>query len=57
MLNPDEYFEPLGELEKGEEAVAVESKSFWKDVWDRFCGNKKLWQGWFCWELLCSLPS
>lgn len=45
MLNPDEYFEPLGELEKGEEAVAVESKSFWKDVWDRFCGNKKALAG------------
>lgn len=41
MLNPSEYFEPLDPSEKNDEYIAVESKSFTRDVWERFCGNKR----------------
>ena len=41
MLNPNEYFEPLDPSEKNDEYIAIESKSFGKDVWERFCRNKR----------------
>lgn len=41
MLNPNEYFEPLEASEKNDEYIPIESKSFWRDVWERFCGNKR----------------
>lgn len=41
MLNPNEYFEPLDPSEKNDEYIAIESKSFARDVWERFCSNKR----------------
>lgn len=41
MLNPNEYFDPLDPSEKNEEYIAIESKSFGRDVWERFCSNKR----------------
>lgn len=41
MLKPEEYFEPLEASEKNEEYIAVESKTFGRDVWERFCSNKR----------------
>ena len=41
MLKPEEYFEPLPASEKNEEYIAMESKSFARDVWERFCSNKR----------------
>lgn len=41
MLKPEEYFEPLPASEKNEEYIAMKSKSFAKDVWERFCSNKR----------------
>ena len=48
MLKPEEYFEPLPASEKNEEYIAMKSKSFAKDVWERFCSNKRALVG-FCW--------
>ena len=45
MLKPEEYFEPLPASEKNEEYIAMESKSFAKDVWERFCSNKRALAG------------
>ena len=41
MLNPSEYFEPLDPAEKNDEYIPVASKSFIRDVWERFCSNKR----------------
>ena len=41
MLNPSEYFEPLDQAEKNDEYIPVASKSFIRDVWERFCSNKR----------------
>ncbi len=41
MLRPEEYFEPLDPAEKNEEYIAMESKSFARDTWERFCANKR----------------
>lgn len=41
MLRPEEYFEPLERSEREEEYIPVESKSFWRDAWERFCRNKR----------------
>ncbi|MGN0159462.1 MAG: ABC transporter permease [Brotaphodocola sp.] len=45
MLNPSEYFEPLDSSEKNDEYIAIESKSFSQDVWERFCSNKRALAG------------
>lgn len=37
---PDELFEKLGDDEKNSEFVAVESKTYFQDAWDRFRKNK-----------------
>lgn len=41
MLKPEEYFDPLPQEERNEEYIAIESKSFARDVWERFCQNKR----------------
>ncbi len=41
MLNPSEYFEPLDPADKGDEYVAMESRTFGRDAWERFCGNRR----------------
>ena len=41
MLKPEEYFEPLDPSEKNDEYIAMESKSFAKDAWERFKSNKR----------------
>ena len=41
MIKAEEFFEPLDESEKNDEYIAMESKSFAKDVWERFCMNKR----------------
>ena len=40
MLKPEEYFEPLPEDEREDAAAAMESRSFARDVWDRFRHNR-----------------
>lgn len=41
MLDPKEYFEPLKPEEKNDEYIAIESKSFVRDVWERFCSSRR----------------
>lgn len=41
MLRKEEYFEPLDSSEKNDEFIAIESKSFFKDVCGRFVKNKR----------------
>ena len=41
MLNKSEYFEPIDPDEKNDEFIAIESKSFFKDVCERFVKNKR----------------
>lgn len=45
MLNPSEYFDPLPLSGKNEEFIEVESKSFGRDVWERFCSNRRALAG------------
>ncbi|MBQ8973047.1 MAG: hypothetical protein IJ074_08220 [Clostridia bacterium] len=40
MLKPEEYFEPLPKEDKDTEFIAVEMKSFARDVWERFAANR-----------------
>lgn len=41
MLNKSEYFEPIDPDEKNDEFIVIESKSFFKDVCERFVKNKR----------------
>ena len=41
MLNASDYFKPILPEEKNAEFIAIESKSFFKDVWGRFLKNKR----------------
>ena len=41
MLRKEEYFEPLRAEEKDSEFIAMESKSFFRDVMGRFAKNKR----------------
>ena len=41
MLRPEEYFEPLEKSERDMEYIPLESKSFGRDAWERFCKNKR----------------
>ncbi|MCD8347933.1 MAG: ABC transporter permease [Lachnospiraceae bacterium] len=45
MLKPEEYFEPLNDSEKNDEYIPMESKSFAKDVWERFRHSKRAMVG------------
>lgn len=45
MLKPEEYFDPLPQDEKNEDYIAMESKSFGRDVWERFSKNKRALAG------------
>lgn len=48
MLSPDEFFEPIEEWERDCQYVAMESRSFARDVWGRFCHNKRALFGLAC---------
>lgn len=41
MLKPEEYFLPLDPQDRAEDTITYESKSFWRDTWERFCSNKR----------------
>lgn len=41
MLDASKYFEPIPAEEKNSEFIAIESKSFFADVWGRFIKNKR----------------
>lgn len=41
MLSKSEYFEPIDASEKNDEFIAIESKSFFRDVCERFVKNKR----------------
>lgn len=45
MLEPNEYFEPLAPSEKRDDYIPIASKSFARDVWERFCTNKRALAG------------
>ncbi|MDR2615689.1 MAG: ABC transporter permease [Oscillospiraceae bacterium] len=44
-LNIEELLEPLEQSQKNDEFIAIESKPFLRDVWERFCGNKRAVMG------------
>ena len=48
MLKPEEYFEPLPAAERDTEFIAMESKSFARDVWERFSANRLALAGLIC---------
>ena len=48
MLKPEEYFEPLPKEDKDTEFIAVEMKSFARDVWERFAANRLALIGLIC---------
>ena len=48
MLKPEEYFEPLPAEERDTDLIAMESKSFARDVWERFSGNRLALAGLIC---------
>ncbi len=45
MLEKHEYFAPLTPDERRDEEITVESRSFGRDVWVRFCRNKRALAG------------
>ena len=48
MLSPDEFFQPVEDWERDTEYIAMENKSFGRDVWSRFCRNKRALFGLIC---------
>ena len=40
MLRPEEYFDPLPQEERDAQFVAMESKSFARNVWESFSRNR-----------------
>lgn len=48
MLLPSEYFEPIGEEQREQAAAPMESKSFGRDVWERFSRNRRALIGLIC---------
>ena len=40
LVLTDDMFELLDDSEKNSEFIAIESKTFFKDAWDRFKKNK-----------------
>lgn len=41
MLQKSEFFNPIDKLEQDSEFIAMEPRSFWHDVWDRFRSNRR----------------
>lgn len=41
MLQKSEFFNPIDKLEQDSESIAMEPRSFWHDVWDRFRSNRR----------------
>lgn len=48
MLSPEEFFQPVEDWERDTEYVAMENKSFGRDVWERFRSNKRALLGLIC---------
>ena len=41
MLQKSEFFKPIDKSEQDSEFIAMEPRSFWHDVWDRFRSNRR----------------
>ena len=41
MLQKSEFFNPIDKSEQDSEFIAMEPRSFWHDVWDRFRSNRR----------------
>lgn len=41
MLQKSEFFNPIDKSEQDNEFIAMEPRSFWHDVWDRFRSNRR----------------
>ena len=41
MLQKSEFFKPIDKSEQDSEFIAMEPRSFWHDVWDRFRPNRR----------------
>ena len=48
MLELKDYFKPIDQSEKNDEFIAIESKTFRQDVWERFRRNKRALFGMLC---------
>ena len=53
MLRPEEYFEPLPPEERDAEFIAMESKSFGRNVWESFSRNRLALIGLICLAVIC----
>ncbi len=43
MLKKEDYFKRIDSSEQNSEFIAMEAKSFARDVWGRFRTNKRAW--------------
>ena len=48
MLKPEEYFDPLPPEDRDTEFIAMESRSFGRNVWDTFSNNRLALIGLVC---------
>ena len=48
MLKPEEYFDPLPPEDRDTGFIAIESKSFGRNVWESFCRNRLALLGLIC---------
>ena len=52
MLKPEEYFDPLPPEDRDTEFIAMESRSFGRNVWDTFSKNRLALIGLICLTLI-----
>ena len=52
MLKPEEYFDPLPPEDRDTEFIAMESRSFGRNVWDTFSKNRLALTGLICLALI-----
>ena len=52
MLKPEEYFDPLPQEDRDTEFIAMESRSFGRNVWDSFSRNRLALIGLICLVLI-----
>ena len=52
MLKPEEYFDPLPPEDRDTEFIAMESRSFGRNVWDTFSKNRLALTGLICLTLV-----
>ena len=45
MIQREEYFDPIEKEEQNSEFIAIERKSFVRDVWERFKSNRRALTG------------